>query len=120
MSKAEDFDDVTGRTVAEMVEIAEDLYRHRNETAGDVVPSEPASEVRSVVSVRFSRAELDDIAAAATLAGQPVSTYIRNVALAAAGAVDIETARRELLTAARALTELGRSLGTAANTRSPG
>ncbi|HET8683424.1 MAG TPA: hypothetical protein VFM54_16380 [Micromonosporaceae bacterium] len=114
MSKAEDIDDITGRSVAEMEQIAEDLYEHRDELGGDEAPVEQVSEVRSVVSVRFSRGELDDIAAAAALAGQPLSTYIRNAALAAAGAVDLETARRELHVAARALTELGRSLGAAA------
>jgi uncharacterized protein (DUF1778 family) len=114
MTKDEDVDEVTGRSVAEMEQIAEDLYEHRDELGGDEVPAERVNEVRSVVSVRFSRGELDDIAAAAALAGQPLSTYIRNAALAAAGAVDLEAARRELHKAARAINELGRSLGTAA------
>ncbi|MGI5180608.1 plasmid mobilization protein [Dactylosporangium sp. CA-152071] len=107
-------DDVTGLSVAEMEAIAEDLYEHRDQAAGDEVPTEYAGEVRSVVSVRFSRGELDDIAAAAAAAGQPLSTYIRNAAMAAAVAIDIDAARRELRAAARALDELGRSLGTAA------
>ena len=64
--------------------------------------------------MRFSRAELDDIAAAATAAGQPLSTYIRNAALAAAVAIDLATARRELEAATQALGKLGRSLGSAA------
>ena len=114
MSKPEEVDEVTGLSVAEMEAAAEDLYEHRNQVAGDEVPSEPVGEIRSVVSVRFSRGELDDIAAAATAAGQPLSTYIRNAALAAAVAIDIEAARRELRAATRALGELGRSLGTAA------
>jgi hypothetical protein len=114
MSKAEDIDNVTGRRVSEMIEIADDLYAHRDELVGDEVPAEHVTEVRSLVSVRFSRGELDGIAAAAAAAGQPLSTYIRNVALAAAGAVDLEGARRELQAAARALNELGRSLGPAA------
>jgi uncharacterized protein (DUF1778 family) len=114
MSKAEDIDGVTGRSVVEMEQIAEDLYEYRNELGGDEVPSEHVTEVRSVVSVRFGRGELDGIAAAAALVGQPVSTYIRNAALAAAGSVDLEAARRELRTATRALNELKRSLGAAA------
>src|SRR5262245_24844719 len=95
VSKAEEVDEVTGLTVAEMEAAADDLYEHRDQVAGDVVPSEPAPEIRSVVSVRFSRAELDDIAAAAAAAGQPLSRYIRNAALAAAVAIDIDAARRE-------------------------
>jgi hypothetical protein len=114
MSNAKDVDEVTGRSVAEMERIAEELYEHRDELGGAEVPAGQAHEVRSVVSVRFSRGELDGVAAAAELAGQPLSTYIRNAALAAAGAVDLEAARRELRAAARALSELGRSLGAAA------
>lgn len=114
MNKPEEVDEVTGLSLAEMQAAAEDPYEHRDQAAGDEVPSEPAAEIRSVVSVRFGRGELDDIAAAATAAGQPLSTYIRNAALAAAVAIDIEAARRELRAATRALGELGRSLGTAA------
>ncbi|WP_432828209.1 plasmid mobilization protein [Dactylosporangium sp. CA-092794] len=114
MSKAEDVDPVTGLSVAEMEALAEDLYEHRDEAAGDVVPSEAVAEVRSVVSVRFSRTELDGIAAAASAAGQALSTYIRNAALAAALPIDVDAARRELGTATRALHQLGRSLGAAA------
>jgi uncharacterized protein (DUF1778 family) len=106
----DDVDEVAGHSVGEMRAIAEDIYDHRGTLGGDVVPSEPVSEVRSVVSVRFHRSEFDDIAAAAALAGQPVSTYIRNAALAAAGTVDLEAARRELHAATRALTALGRTL----------
>jgi hypothetical protein len=110
MREEDEFDDVTDQTVAQMRAIAEDIYDHRGMLGGDVLPSEPVNEVRSVVSVRFHRSELDDIASAAALAGLPVSTYIRNAALAAAGTVDLEAARRELHTAARALTALGRKL----------
>ena len=114
MNKPDDIDEVTGLSVAAMEALAEDLYEHRDELAGDEVPTEPAGEVRSVVSVRFSRAELDRVAAAAAAADQPLSTYIRNAALAAATVIDVETARRQLGTAAKALDELRRSLGTAA------
>jgi hypothetical protein len=106
-------DEVTGLTVAEMEAAAEDLYAHRDQVAGEVVPSEPAPEIRSVVSVRFGRGELDSIAAA-DAAGLPLSTYIRNAALAAAVPFDLEAARRELRTALRAMGELDRNLGSAA------
>ncbi|HTJ35225.1 MAG TPA: hypothetical protein VL738_18520 [Dactylosporangium sp.] len=114
MSKPEEIDEVTGLTVAEMEAAAEDLYEHRDQVSGEEVPSEPASEIRSVVSVRFARGELDSIVVAAGAAGLPVSTYIRNVALAASTAVDIDAARRDLRTATKALDDLRRSLGTAA------
>jgi predicted DNA binding CopG/RHH family protein len=114
MDRPSNIDEVTGRSVDEMTALAEDLYDHRAEAAGEEVPVEHASEIRSVVSVRFGRAELDGIAAAAAAAGQPLSTYIRNAALAAAGTIDVEAARRELREATRALRELGRTLGTAA------
>ena len=114
VSKPEDVDEVTGASLAEMEAAAEDLYEHRDEVEGEQVPAEHAAEVRSVVSVRFSRGELADIAAAAAAAGQPLSTYIRNAALAAAAPIDVEAVRRELRTVTRALDELRRSLGTAA------
>lgn len=110
----EEIDLITGLSVADMEVVADDLYRHRGELEGDVVPSEPVSEVRSVVSVRFSRAELDAIAAAAQAASQPISTYIRQAALSASNSVDLDAARRQLRTATRALDLLCRSLGAVA------
>ncbi|WP_432978970.1 plasmid mobilization protein [Dactylosporangium sp. CA-233914] len=115
MSRAEEeVDEVTGMSLADMAAAAEDLYEHREEAVGDEVPSEPTSGIRSVVSVRFGRGELDSIVAAAAAAGQPVSTYIRNAALAASAAIDLEAARRDLRTAANALDEFQRRLGTVA------
>lgn len=114
MSKAEDIDEVTGRTVAEMEAAAEDLYAHRDDLNGDEVPAEHGTAIRSVVSVRFNRGELDAVAAAAAATGQPLSTYIRNAVLTTAGAVDLEAARRELRAAAQAINELRRNLGAAA------
>jgi glutamate-1-semialdehyde aminotransferase len=114
MSEPDDRDEVTGKSVAEMEALAEELHEHRADLAGDEVAVEHVSEIRSVVSVRFARGELDDVAAAAAAAGQPLSTYIRNAALAAAIAIDLDAARRELRAAAHALDELGRSLGTVA------
>jgi hypothetical protein len=114
MNKRDDIDEVTGASLAEMKAAAEDLYDHRDQAEGDEVSAEHSTEIRSVVSVRFSRGELDGIATAAAAADQPLSTYIRNAALAASTAIDVEAARRELRTATRALDELRRSLGTAA------
>lgn len=114
MSEPDDIDEVTGLSVAEMEAVAEDLYEHRDELGGDELPAEYPPEIRSVVSVRFSRGEIEGIAAAAAAAGQPLSTYIRNAALATSAAIDVEAARRELRTATKALDELRRRLGTAA------
>lgn len=114
MTEADDIDEVTGLSLAEMEAAADDLYEHRDQVAGDDVPTEYAPEIRSVVSVRFSRGELDGIATAAAAAGLPLSTYIRNAALAASMTIDVEAARRELRTATKALDELRRRLSTAA------
>jgi hypothetical protein len=114
MRKPREVDVVTGYSLGEMEAAAEDLYEHRDEAGGETVPVEYPSEVRSVVSVRFSKGELDTLVVAANAAGQPLSTYIRNVALAASMAIDLETARRELSAATRALNELRRSLGAVA------
>jgi len=114
MSKAGERDRITGLTVAEMEAAAEDLYAHRDDIDGPEVPVEHPSEIRSVVSVRFARGELGIVAAAAADAGQPLSTFIRNAAMAAASPIDVEAARRELRAATRALDELRRSLGSAA------
>jgi hypothetical protein len=106
-------DEATGLTLAEMEAIAEDLYEHRHEieAESEEVPAEFTPDVRSVVSVRFNRGEIGKIAAAANAAGLPLSTYVRNTALASAIAIDLEGALRELQTASRALAELGRTLG---------
>jgi len=114
MGKRETIDEVTGLSLTDMEAAGDDLYAHRDHAAGDVVTSETAGAIRSVVSVRFSREELDEVAAAATAAGLPLSTYIRNTALATAVAVDLDAARRGLQAAIRALDEVSRSLGAAA------
>jgi hypothetical protein len=119
MSTDEERDEVTGLTVAEMEAEAEDLYEHRDEVYGEIVPSEQVSDVRSVVSVRFGRGEIDTIANAASAVGVPLSTYIRMAALSAAADIDVEAARRELARARRALDELGRSLEGGKRRRKP-
>lgn len=114
MSKRDDIDEVTGLPLAEMEAAAEDLFDHRDQAEGEQVPAEQAPEIRSVVSVRFSCGELAGIAAAAASAGQPLSTYIRNAALVASMAIDVEAVRRELRTATNALDQVRRRLGSAA------
>jgi len=114
MSKREQIDEVTGLSLADMEAAGDDLYAHRDAVYGDVVANETAGAIRSVVSVRFSRRELDEVAAAASAAGLPLSTFIRNAALARGGSLDLDAARRGLRAATRALDEVGRSLGSAA------
>lgn len=52
--------------------------------------------VRSVVSVRFNRGELGPIERAATAAGVPVSTFIRNAAINAVSPIDLDEARHNI------------------------
>jgi predicted DNA binding CopG/RHH family protein len=106
-------DEATGKTLAEMEAIAEDLYAHRHEimAESEEVPFEHSPDVRSVVSVRLNQQELDHIAAAARSAGVPLSAYIRSAALTSAAAIDLDAVRRELAATIRALTELDRALG---------
>ncbi len=72
------------------------LYEHREELeAGEPVEVEVSLNLASVVSVRFKRGELDQIEAAAAVAGMPFTTYIREAALAASGLTDINRVRRD-------------------------
>ena len=119
MSTEEERDPFAGLTDAEMEAAAEDLYEHRGEVHGEVVPSEHVSDVRSVVSVRFARGEIAQLESAATAAGVPLSTYIRMAALSAAADFDVEAARRELLKARQALEQLGRALQARSDKRRP-
>jgi hypothetical protein len=91
-------DPVTGLTDKELEVVAEQLYNDRHDPdAWELEPApEIAPDVRSVVSVRFGRGELGQIEAAASAAGVPLSTYIRNAALNAASPVDIDGARRQV------------------------
>jgi ribosomal protein S15P/S13E len=62
----------------------------------------------------FNRAELGAIEAAARAAGIALSTYIRNAALEAAGAVDVDAARKDLASLIERIDQLRRHLGDAA------
>jgi ribosomal protein S15P/S13E len=107
-------DPVTGLTDTEHAEVAEELYAERDQLGGDVVDAVIEPEVRSVISVRFNRAELGAVEAAASAAGIALSTYIRNAALEAAGAVDVDAARKDLASLIERIDQLRRHLGDAA------
>jgi hypothetical protein len=88
---------VTGLTDAELAALAEQAHTDHDDAElwADEEPPEIAADVRSVVSVRFSRGELGQIHVAAGAAGVPVSTYIRNAAVNAVSSVDLDNARRQ-------------------------
>jgi hypothetical protein len=92
-------DPLTGMTDEELERAADEDYAHRDDPGER--PDEPDMIVdpnaSSVVSVRFKRGELDAIEAAATRAGVPFSTFVRQAALAAsAGHNDVHAVREVL------------------------
>jgi len=89
-------DPVTRMTDKELAALADHAYADRGNADAweEEEPPEVSPDVRSVVSVRFSKGELGPIEAAAAAAGVPVSTYIRNAAINAVSAVDLAEARR--------------------------
>jgi predicted DNA binding CopG/RHH family protein len=90
-----DVDPLTGLADAEIAELAEQSYEERNDPdAWEEVPApEFASDVRSVVSVRFNPGELAAVEKAAQSAGMPLSTFIRHAAMTTASPVDVEKLR---------------------------
>ena len=113
-------DPVTGLTDAEVAGLAEETYALRDNPDAweDEAPPQVSPDVRSVVSVRLSRGELGPIERAAAAAGVPVSTYIRNAALNAVSAVDLDEARRNARALQNDLEKLVNALG-AAHRRPP-
>ncbi|GAA1638036.1 hypothetical protein ACFQY4_05130 [Catellatospora bangladeshensis] len=115
---------MTSPDEAEMTEedyarAADEAYEHRDELDElEVVEFTADDDVRSVVSVRFNRGELRRVEQAALKAGMPVSTYIRNAALATSETVDLDAAREALLASQRnlkaAMAALNRDLPRAA------
>jgi uncharacterized protein (DUF1778 family) len=108
-------DPVTGMSDADVAALAEDAYRQRGRAdawAPEVRP-ELAADVRSVVSVRFSRGELGPVEQAAAAAGVPISTFIRNAAVSAATAIDLDQAQRTIDALHTQLDALGKALGIA-------
>jgi predicted DNA binding CopG/RHH family protein len=85
---------------------AEEVYAQRDELDMlEEVDFVAEPDIRSVVSVRFSRGELKRIEQAAQKAGMPVSTYIRNAALATSETIDLDTARAALAASQHKLRE---------------
>lgn len=107
-------DPVTGLTDGEHAVVARELYEERDQLGGDQVDAIVEPDVRSVISVRFNRAELGAVEAAAKAADIALSTYIRNAALVAAGAVDVDAARKDLASLMKRLEQLRKHLGDAA------
>jgi hypothetical protein len=112
-------DPVTGLTDAELATLAEQAYDQRDNPDAweEEEPPEIAPDVRSVVSVRFNRGELGPIERAAAATGVPVSTYIRNAAINAVGAVDIDEARRSAHALQQDLAQLVTALGAKGHSR---
>ena len=110
-------DPVTRLTDAELAKLADEAYEQRDNPDAweDEEPPKTSPDVRSVVSVRFSRGELGPIERAAAAAGVPVSTYIRNAAISAVSAVDINEARRSVLAIQEDLEDLLSALGAASD-----
>jgi len=106
-------DPVTGLTDAELAALAEAAYEQRDNPDAWVDEERPeiSPDVRSVVSVRFSKGELGPIERAAAASGVPVSTYIRNAAVNAVSAVDLDEARRSLQALQEDLESLVTALG---------
>jgi uncharacterized protein (DUF1778 family) len=106
-------DPVTRMTDAELAKLADEVYEQRNDESAWEDEDRPtiSSDVRSVVSVRFNKGELEPIERAAAAAGVPVSTYIRNAAINAVSTVDLEEARRTVLGIQADLESLVAALG---------
>jgi hypothetical protein len=111
---SESRDPATGLTGPEHDALADELYEQRGELGGEEVDAVIDPAIRSVISVRFNHGELGAIEASAKEAGLPLSTYIRNAALAAAGSIDVDAARKDLASLIKRLQQLRRHLGDAA------
>lgn len=62
--------------------LAEYFYEHRDELAGEIVPSTTPARLNVAFSVRFSRTEAEVIRVAAEHAGLTPSEFLRRAALA--------------------------------------
>ncbi len=112
-------DPVTGLTDAELARLADEAYSERDNPEAWEAEAAPAigADVRSVVSVRFSRGELGPIERAAAAAGVPVSTYIRNAAINGAAPIDLDEARHKIEAMQAQLDGLARVLNTDDNAK---
>jgi hypothetical protein len=114
-------DPTTGLTDAELATMAERAYDQRDSVIGWVDEERPevSPDVRSVVSIRFNRGELAGVERAASMAGMPVSTFIRNAAVNAATAVDLDAARRTIGELRASLDTLTNALNAAGDPAAP-
>jgi hypothetical protein len=94
-------------------ELADYYYTHRDDLAGEEVPSPVPKRLDVMLSVRFSAAEAAEIRAAAQRARMSVSAFLRQQALASTSNVvdlarvraDLEDMRAKAADALQALTD---------------
>lgn len=79
-------------------ELADYFYAHREDLAGEEVPSRTPERMDVMISARFAPAEAAELRAAAERAKMSVSAFIRQRVMATIGthAVDVERARADL------------------------
>lgn len=79
-------------------ELAEYFYAHRDDLAGEQVPSRPPERMDVMISARFSPTEAAALRAAAERAKMSVSAFLRRQVIASlnSNVVDLERARADL------------------------
>lgn len=79
-------------------ELAEYFYEHRDELAGEEVPSRTPARLDVMFSARFSREEADAVREAADEAKMTLSAFLRQAVLATTGrrVVDLERVRKDV------------------------
>lgn len=79
-------------------ELAADFYEHRDDLAGDEVPSEKPARLDVMLSARFSRDEVEVLRGSAQRAGLTLSAFLRQSALRAASTnvVDLDRVRQDV------------------------
>jgi len=96
-------------------ERAEEHWAHRDDQDrwGEPVEARGPEPLSVMVSARFSRAEADQLAAAAEAAGMTRSAFVRQAALSSAGGkvVDVARVRRSVDEAERQLSASREALG---------
>lgn len=96
-------------------ERAEEHWAHRDDQDrwGEPVEAKGPEPLSVMVSARFSRAEADQLAAAAKAAGMTRSAFVRQASLSSAGGkvVDVARVRRSVDEAERQLSAAREALG---------
>jgi len=79
-------------------ELAEYYYAHRDDLAGDEVPSRVPERMDVMISARFTPSEAADLRAAAERARMSVSAFLRHRVMATlhSNVVDLDRARADL------------------------